>query len=52
MIRTVAALLGIFGPIDAFVEVAMTIAVGTLKIHRGKSSSFHKKVNDVFVVLK
>ena len=42
----VAALRRVFGPIDAFVEVAMTITVGALEIRGGKSY-FHKEIDDV-----
>ena len=47
----VAALRRVFGPIDAFVEVAMTIAVGALEIRGGKSSYFHKEIDDVLFLL-
>jgi hypothetical protein len=47
----VAALRRVFGPIDAFVEVAMAIAVGALEIRGGKSSYFHKEIDYVLFLL-
>lgn len=47
VVWVVAALRRVLGPIDAFVEVAMTIAVGALEIHGRESSYFHKEIDDV-----